>query len=212
VPYADFYDPQTLNLYQFVGGNPASKADPDGHDALWVVDKQTGQTTLVIPVHFTGSGATPENISAITKRDNELNTGGSGVKIQVVSTDKPINGVLNKMDMSPGKDTKNYGSAGEGVNKIGGNNGHINTDNGQPNANNAAAHDDLHFAGITDKYKEGPPDKDGHRTSTPTPGYDSTNIMTDRTGTNLKPEQLQEAKKNKTTKHCTTDKGKTVCH
>jgi RHS repeat-associated protein len=31
VPYANFYDPQTLNLYQFVGGNPASKADPDGH-------------------------------------------------------------------------------------------------------------------------------------------------------------------------------------
>jgi hypothetical protein len=32
VPYADFHDPQTLNLYQFVGGNPASKADSDGHD------------------------------------------------------------------------------------------------------------------------------------------------------------------------------------
>src|SRR5215475_11519878 len=31
VPYADFGDPQSLNLYQFVGGNPASKADPDGH-------------------------------------------------------------------------------------------------------------------------------------------------------------------------------------
>jgi hypothetical protein len=31
VPYADFADPQTLNLYQFVAGNPASKADPDGH-------------------------------------------------------------------------------------------------------------------------------------------------------------------------------------
>jgi RHS repeat-associated protein len=31
VPYADFADPQTLNLYQFVGGNPASKADADGH-------------------------------------------------------------------------------------------------------------------------------------------------------------------------------------
>jgi RHS repeat-associated protein len=31
VPYADFGDPQTLNLYGFVGGNPASKADPDGH-------------------------------------------------------------------------------------------------------------------------------------------------------------------------------------
>jgi RHS repeat-associated protein len=41
VPYADFYDPQTLNLYQFVGGNPASKADPDGHDGA------TGTVELV---------------------------------------------------------------------------------------------------------------------------------------------------------------------
>lgn len=31
VPYADFRDPQTLNLYGFVGGNPASKVDADGH-------------------------------------------------------------------------------------------------------------------------------------------------------------------------------------
>jgi RHS repeat-associated protein len=31
VPYADFHDPQTLNLYQFVGGNPASKSDINGH-------------------------------------------------------------------------------------------------------------------------------------------------------------------------------------
>jgi len=31
VQYADFGDPQSLNLYGFVGGNPASKADPDGH-------------------------------------------------------------------------------------------------------------------------------------------------------------------------------------
>jgi RHS repeat-associated protein len=45
VPYADFHDPQTLNLYGFVGGNPASKADPDGHGPdleslviAWTVD------------------------------------------------------------------------------------------------------------------------------------------------------------------------------
>jgi RHS repeat-associated protein len=48
VPYADFYDPQTLNLYQFVGGNPASKADPDGHDGATatlklVADKAVSQ-------------------------------------------------------------------------------------------------------------------------------------------------------------------------
>ena len=34
VPYADFSNPQSLNLYGFVGGNPASKADPDGHFPL----------------------------------------------------------------------------------------------------------------------------------------------------------------------------------
>ncbi|MGZ5530181.1 MAG: RHS repeat-associated core domain-containing protein, partial [Limisphaerales bacterium] len=38
VPYADFGDPQSLNLYGFVGGNPASKADPDGHDGGVLVE------------------------------------------------------------------------------------------------------------------------------------------------------------------------------
>jgi RHS repeat-associated protein len=36
VPYADFGDPQSLNLYGFVGGNPATKMDPDGHCWRWV--------------------------------------------------------------------------------------------------------------------------------------------------------------------------------
>ena len=135
---------------------------------------------MVIPVHFTGSGATSENVSAIVNRDNQLDTGDSHVKIEVVPTDKPINGVLNTMDLSSGYDFKNYPKAGEGVNKLGGNEGHINTDAGQPNANNGAAHDNLHFAGVRDQYDEGKKDKDGHRTSTPKPGYDSTNIVRER--------------------------------
>ena len=31
VPYSQFSDPQTLNLYAYVRDNPLSKADPDGH-------------------------------------------------------------------------------------------------------------------------------------------------------------------------------------
>jgi RHS repeat-associated protein len=34
VPYADFSNPQTLNLYAYVGGNPSSKADINGH-CIW---------------------------------------------------------------------------------------------------------------------------------------------------------------------------------
>jgi RHS repeat-associated protein len=208
VPYANLTNPQTLNLYSIVSDDPESFADLDGHDGIWVVDKATGQATLVIPVHFTGSSATPDVVSKIVDRDNKLDTGGSPVQIQVIATEKPINGVLNTMDVSPGADKK-FGSAGEGVNKLGGDKGHINTDNAQ--SNDAAAHDILHFAGIKDQYKEGPPDANGNRTSTPTTGYDNSNIMTSRSGTSLKPEQIQEAKVNKTTKQCTTDNGKTVC-
>jgi len=32
VPYAKMDDPQSLNLYGYVGNNPLSKADPDGHN------------------------------------------------------------------------------------------------------------------------------------------------------------------------------------
>jgi RHS repeat-associated protein len=210
VPYAKLDNPQSLNLYGYVGNNPLSMADADGHDAYWVVDKQTGQATLVIPVHYTGSGATPANVSAIVNQDNSLNTGGSPVKIQVISTDKPINGVLNTLDLSPGADMTHYPVAGEGVNALGGDHGHINTDNAQ--ANGAAAHDTLHFAGIKDQYKEGPKNPDGSRgPSIPNPGTQD-NIMSSRTGAKLTPNQIQEAQRNKTTKQCTSDNGKTTCN
>jgi hypothetical protein len=58
VPYADFGDPQSLNLYQFVGGNPASKADPDGH-CVW--DACIVETGVAIGVGellaYAGAGA-----------------------------------------------------------------------------------------------------------------------------------------------------------
>ena len=40
VPYADFSDPQTLNLYGYVRNNPLRATDPDGH-SLWAIIKCT---------------------------------------------------------------------------------------------------------------------------------------------------------------------------
>jgi uncharacterized protein RhaS with RHS repeats len=34
VPYAKLDDPQSLNLYSYVGNNPLNRTDADGHDAL----------------------------------------------------------------------------------------------------------------------------------------------------------------------------------
>ncbi|MBV8977164.1 MAG: hypothetical protein JOZ13_07270 [Alphaproteobacteria bacterium] len=163
---------------------------------------------LVIPVNITGSGATAENIAAIVDRDNTLNLGGSTVTIQVIATDKPINGVLNHMDFSPTYNNSMCGDAGECVNRLGGNEAHINSANDQ--STDAAAHDILHFAGIDDQYTEGPRDPKGNRTSKPKPGYDNTNIMTSRSGTNLKPGQVNEAQGNPTTKKCVVKTGSRI--
>jgi hypothetical protein len=94
------------------------------------------------------------------------------------------------------------------VNALGGDKGHINT-NGR-GGGGAAVHDILHFAGIRDQYKQGK-DAKGQRTSVPKKGYDNSNIMAARGGTKLKPEQIKEAEKNRSTKHCTTENGKTKC-
>jgi RHS repeat-associated protein len=42
VPYADFGNPQTLNLYSYVQNNPLSRTDPDGHAC--VVNADGSQT------------------------------------------------------------------------------------------------------------------------------------------------------------------------
>ena len=110
---------------------------------------------------------------------------------------------------SPGNDLKNFPLTGEGVNRVGGNEGHINSSN--ENTVGAAAHDVLHFAGMQDKYVGSFLDSKGERVGSPLPGYDS-NIMADRSGTDLKVSQFQEAERNRTTKHCEVADGKTTCN
>jgi hypothetical protein len=201
-PYLDaesaLSQPQRWNRYGYAVNNPINKVDPDGRDAIAYKHKN-GDITVTIPVHFTGQDATPSNIKAILAKDNSIKiTGKSNIKLVVVSANKPIDGVLNTLDLSPGPDTAMCGKPGECINRMGGDQGHINTANGL--SNDAAAHDVLHFAGIQDQYKEGPPDQQGNRTAVPTPGYTNSNVMTSRSGTELKPKQLEEAVKNPSTK------------
>ncbi|MEN3327068.1 MAG: hypothetical protein V7638_1875, partial [Acidobacteriota bacterium] len=205
--YSDLTNPQSLNKYQYSYNSPLKYVDPDGHDALYVVNKDTGQTTIVIPVHFTGANATPGLIADIINRAANLDTGGSGVKVEIVATDKPINGVLNTLDLSQGLDYKHY-YAGEGANKIGGNKAHINTNGvGQ---GGAATHETLHFAGLKDRYHEKLGDPKRGRRAKPDKGYEN-NIMATSGGTKLTAGQIKEARKNGSTKKCTVEKGITKC-
>jgi RHS repeat-associated protein len=53
VPYAVLGDPQTLNLYAYVGGNPGSKADPDGHEGGYTYNRDG---TMTAPVNAVTDG------------------------------------------------------------------------------------------------------------------------------------------------------------
>jgi RHS repeat-associated protein len=213
-PFADQHggNPQSWNLYTYVGNNPLAKIDQKGTDAIWIQDNDKNQTTLVIRVQFSGPGATKENIAKIVNRDNALDTGGSPVKIQVIAIDKGDKRdymAANYMDLSPGLDHKRYGDVGEGTAGLGGREAHINS--ADSSLTDGAAHDILHFAGISDQYKEGPRDSEGRRANTTNPGYEG-NVMAESRGTKLKPEQIEEANKNPSTRHCTVTNGVTECH
>jgi hypothetical protein len=165
-------------------------------------------------VHFVGTSVTPEIISQIVARDNGLNITDPTLRLDIVSTSTPIYGVLNTMDYSPGYDTLLCGSPGECINTLGGNIGHINSDNML--STDAVAHDILHFSGIKDEYVEGPANSEGARTSVPAPGYDDDNIMTSRSGTDLSPDQFYESESNTSTTDmaCSddADDGASICY
>jgi RHS repeat-associated protein len=62
VPYADFSDPQSLNLYSYVRNNPLSRADPDGHlgcGFLWLSNCPTPPPPPAPPAPTTPAVVTP---------------------------------------------------------------------------------------------------------------------------------------------------------
>lgn len=98
----------------------------------------------------------------------------------------------NTLDLSPGLNQSLCGNVGECVNELGGNTGHINSSNAD--YEDAAAHDILHFAGMKDRYRGGKADAAGKRSPyRPSKGYTKGNIMSDRSGTQLRGRQFQEA-------------------
>jgi RHS repeat-associated protein len=70
VPYADFTNPQSLNLYSYVQNNPLTNTDPDGHDC--VVQSRTSVTT--------------ENVSVSTGNCDNVNVGDGQTKTYVPGT------------------------------------------------------------------------------------------------------------------------------
>jgi RHS repeat-associated protein len=208
VPYAKLDDPQTLNLYSYVQNNPLIRIDEDGHDALKIVDTKTGHVTILIPVHMTGRGATKERVHEILQRANHVHSEDPNVNVKVIYTKAPVNGVMNTLDISPSQNAAMCGAAGECVNHLGGNKGHIDSRNAGDD--DAGPHETMHFAGAKDKYVEGV-DQNGNRVTPPAPGYDGTDLMSNRPGTNLKPPETQEMQQNPTTKPCTSTNGQTKC-
>jgi hypothetical protein len=66
VPYADFTDPQTLNLYAYVRETPTSRIDQDGHeDGIWDTLKQWFQHLIQpgMDVHNSKGGSQPIDTS-----------------------------------------------------------------------------------------------------------------------------------------------------
>lgn len=208
IPFGDIRLPQSLNKYQYCYNNPLKFIDPNGHDALLIDNKDTGKTTILIPVHFTGPSATPGLISEVISRASQLDTGDPNVTIQIVATKERMHGVLNTLTLSPELDPK-HTREGQGVEGRGGNKGHIRS-NGV-GSGGAIVHELLHMAGLKDRYVEDKP-KNGQRTTKPAKGYDNSNIMTSNGGTKLNGTQIKEAKDNGSTKKCTTEKGITKCN
>jgi RHS repeat-associated protein len=75
VPYAEFADPQSLNLYTYVRNIPTTRYDPDGHDPLLAID-----IIQFVVAHFGHVGTVEGNVrSGYNARiaETKANQGGN---------------------------------------------------------------------------------------------------------------------------------------
>jgi RHS repeat-associated protein len=92
VPYADLSNPQSLNLYEYVGNNPLSRFDPDGHDGLWDLAKKWLNVVEVKVGASAGVGASGqwgvakgEAHATLIGVEAKTGLGGAGADAKVVS-------------------------------------------------------------------------------------------------------------------------------
>jgi RHS repeat-associated protein len=89
VPYAEFADPQSLNLYSYVRNLPTSKADVDGHCA----DDKCSDIAVTIQVTSQPAHKTNQKLS-LNKTTTVYKTGVSGqVTITLTKDGKPLAGL-----------------------------------------------------------------------------------------------------------------------
>ncbi|MGR4876188.1 RHS repeat-associated core domain-containing protein [Pseudoxanthomonas sp. LARHCG66] len=177
--------------YCYARNNPYTFADPDGKDAIYFQDVRV----LVIPVYFSGTGATGDNISAISNLMKAVQSDWGGMKVRLQVLQSPGGFGTNRMSLAPVDDFRNYPKAGEGANDFGGNRAHINTS--KSGWVGAAVHDLLHLAGAQEGYED--EGWRGGRTSAPKPGYTNDHIMADRSGTRLSGGDVDNIIRNDTT-------------
>jgi len=89
VPYGHFETPQTLNLYAYVGNNPVTDTDPDGHDEDFNNDS-------------------PDGAASVKESDSVAVKGESGNALTDAGQAKPS--AENPAQQSTNTQTKNVGS------------------------------------------------------------------------------------------------------
>ncbi|RZU43009.1 RHS repeat-associated core domain-containing protein [Edaphobacter modestus] len=113
VPYAKLGDPQSLNLYAYVGNNPLSKFDPDGH-----VGKCEGDTAQcgadlakLVPGTKVGADGTVIKAGLLQRIWNHLDGNGAGTSLvsSIVNTSTVIH-----ISTDPG--SRNGSTAGDAAN------------------------------------------------------------------------------------------------
>jgi RHS repeat-associated protein len=126
VPYAKLYDPQTLNLYSYVGNNPLARADADGH---CFEDGCAVETAVGLGIVACGAveGLHAYYSTPAAQRANEaLSTAISqGISSTAQSVKNTVSGWFSKKAPDPGKPgtrgkPDHQATAAEEADKIGG--------------------------------------------------------------------------------------------